>query len=541
MSITTPVLIPVPFCNSGNKATIPVNTPTSPDEANYASYEAGFPPITMIPTEANGIPPRGVDFNGILYVISSNIQNWNAGVQMKFNSDFCTAIGGYPRGAVLQADDNSASYVSAIDNNTGDFNGNPELIGTDWLLYGSGGNSIRFAVAGGSSDIITVTYENPVTELTDGMIVCFQATAANVTTTPSFNPDGLGAVTIVKGTNQPLSEGDISGEGYLAILQYSTTWNKWVLQNPATGIDVSTGVPVGTVVMFTAAEPPAGYLKCDGSAIGRTTYPELYAAIGTTYGAGDGSTTFNLPNLIGRFAEGSATPGTVKEAGLPNITGTLYSVINEQGSASGAIQYAATETGVVGTGTARQRGNYTLNASLSNPIYGKSDTVQPPALTLLPCIKAFDASVNPGLIDITELANEVAGKADKTQVPNLAMPIGAIYIQYAAQADPTSLFGGTWENVSATYAGLFFRAEGGAAAAFGSTQTDGAPNITGSIGVNEDGYASGAFYTTAGAGWNFANRGGNQINFVASNSNGKYVLAEVRPANSTIRIWKRTA
>ena len=66
MSITTPVLIPVPFCNSGNKASIPVDAPTTPDEANYASYEAGFPTITMIPTEANGIPPRGVDFNGIL-------------------------------------------------------------------------------------------------------------------------------------------------------------------------------------------------------------------------------------------------------------------------------------------------------------------------------------------------------------------------------------------------------------------------------------------------------------------------------------------
>ncbi len=82
------------------------------------------------------------------------------------------------------------------------------------------------------------------------------------------------------------------------------------------------GVPMGTVVMFTAVEPPAGYLKCDGSAVGRTTYPELYAAIGTTYGEGDGETTFNLQDLIGRFAESSATPGTVKEAGLPNITGT---------------------------------------------------------------------------------------------------------------------------------------------------------------------------------------------------------------------------
>lgn len=237
MSITTPVLIPVPFCNSGNKATIPVNTPTSPDEANYASYEAGFPPITMIPTEANGIPPRGLDFNGILYVISSNIQNWNAGVQMKFNSDFCTAIGGYPLGAVLQSNDGKTAYVSAIENNTGDFNSNPELIGTDWILYGGGGgDSIRFADAAGESDIITVTYPSPVTELEDGMIVCFRATAANVTSTPSFNPDGLGAVTIVKGADLPLAAGDIGGEGYLVLLQYSATWNKWVLQNPATGI-----------------------------------------------------------------------------------------------------------------------------------------------------------------------------------------------------------------------------------------------------------------------------------------------------------------
>ena len=192
------------------------------------------------------------------------------------------------------------------------------------------------------------------------------------------------------------------------------------------------GVPIGTVAWFAMPVPPAGYLKCDGAAVGRETCPELFAAIGTTFGAGDGETTFNLPDLIGRFAEGSATPGTVKEAGLPNITGTLYSVINEQGSASGAIQYAATETKMVEAGAARQRGNYTLNASLSNPTYGKSNTVQPPALTLLPCIKAFDAAVDSGLINITELANEVAGKADtnlsnlsatgKAKAAHLAMP-----------------------------------------------------------------------------------------------------------------------
>ncbi len=58
-------------------------------------------------------------------------------------------------------------------------------------------------------------------------------------------------------------------------------------------------------------------------------------------------------------------------------------------------------------------GQLELNASQTNSIYGASDTVQPPALTLLPCIKAFDALANPGLIDVTQLAQEVSGKLDK--------------------------------------------------------------------------------------------------------------------------------
>ncbi len=141
--------------------------------------------------------------------------------------------------------------------------------------------------------------------------------------------------------------------------------------------------------------------------------------------------------------------------------------------------------------------------------------------------------------------------SDLAGIPDIiatACPVGMIYIQYAGQAAPADLFGGTWENVSAAYAGLFFRAEGGAAAEFGSTQTDGAPNITGSFGipkyeVNVD--PTGAFYVS-GFGYNninssFANQSSPIIGFSAANSNDKYALAEVRSVNSTIRIWKRTA
>ena len=197
------------------------------------------------------------------------------------------------------------------------------------------------------------------------------------------------------------------------------------------------GVPIGTVAWFAMPVPPAGYLKCDGAAVGRETCSELFAAIGTTFGAGDGETTFNLPNLIGRFAEGSATPGTVKEAGLPNITGSssVEGAINNSSSAeSGPFTYWRDIDSIFNTSVSATHhlGGINFDASRSNPIYGNSDTVQPPALTLLPCIKAFDAAVDSGLIDITELANEVAGKADtnlsnlsatgKAKAAHLAMP-----------------------------------------------------------------------------------------------------------------------
>ena len=185
------------------------------------------------------------------------------------------------------------------------------------------------------------------------------------------------------------------------------------------------GVPIGTVAWFAMPVPPAGYLKCNGAAVGRETCPELFAAIGITFGAGDGETTFNLPNLIGRFTEGSATPGTVKEAGLPNLvrysdtvgfsdtrfepTGCFYPAEEWNAGTFNIVE----KTGTAGANVVR------FDASHGNPTYGKSDTVQPPALTLLPRIKAFDAAVDSGLIDITELANEVAGKAD-TNLSNLS-------------------------------------------------------------------------------------------------------------------------
>jgi microcystin-dependent protein len=73
-------------------------------------------------------------------------------------------------------------------------------------------------------------------------------------------------------------------------------------RNDASQIDAgSVQSPSGSVTMFAGASVPSGWLLCNGQAVSRTTYAGLFSAIGTTYGSGDGSTTFNVPNLEGRL------------------------------------------------------------------------------------------------------------------------------------------------------------------------------------------------------------------------------------------------
>jgi microcystin-dependent protein len=73
----------------------------------------------------------------------------------------------------------------------------------------------------------------------------------------------------------------------------------------STGVIAETGnTPAGAVLAFAMQTPPSGWLECDGTAVSRSTYAALFAAIGTVYGGGDGSTTFNLPDLRAYFIRG---------------------------------------------------------------------------------------------------------------------------------------------------------------------------------------------------------------------------------------------
>lgn len=146
----------------------------------------------------------------------------------------------------------------------------------------------------------------------------------------------------------------------------------------------------GMIVPFAGSTAPDGWLVCDGSAVSRTTYADLFATIGTTYGVGDGSTTFNLPNISDCFVQGG-TPGTKHSAGLPNIKGGVSSIAtranNDPSGGVGAMYYDNTSQTVASSGTSQWSGSLQFDASLSDSIYGNSTTVQPKSVEMLYCIK----------------------------------------------------------------------------------------------------------------------------------------------------------
>jgi len=135
MTVTRPTNLVKPFCDAGTKNAIPVDDQTG-TIPNGASYETGFPDITMLAKDAGGLPPFGQDMNGILAEITAHTHFQNSGGRYRFDAALVAVIGGYPAGFVLQSDDGTMEYRSAIDGNTGNFNTTPSLIGVTWIPYG---------------------------------------------------------------------------------------------------------------------------------------------------------------------------------------------------------------------------------------------------------------------------------------------------------------------------------------------------------------------------------------------------------------------
>lgn len=148
--------------------------------------------------------------------------------------------------------------------------------------------------------------------------------------------------------------------------------------------------PVGWIGWYPVETPPEGTLVCNGGAVSRTAYAELFAVLGTKYGAGDGSTTFNLPDLRGQFVRGTggnaAALGVKQGDAIRDIVGTLYARDGQAicGSTSGAFVVDVTDETYMPNGTAR-----TFPSSIS---FRASEVVptavenRPVNVALLPCI-----------------------------------------------------------------------------------------------------------------------------------------------------------
>ena len=137
--------------------------------------------------------------------------------------------------------------------------------------------------------------------------------------------------------------------------------------------------PSGSVISYAGASAPTGWLLCSGQTVSRTTYSSLFSAIGTTYGVGDGSTTFTLPDMRGRVVAGVDNMGG---SAASRLTSTVLSASNTLGATGGSQTHTLTsgESGVpahghtassntTGSHTHTEEGvyRYTGNVGYANP------------------------------------------------------------------------------------------------------------------------------------------------------------------------------
>ena len=137
-------LISTPFAQEGDKTEIQNVTG---EFDNSATYHLGFPPITMQSIRSGGKPPKGTDFNGVLFDITENISFLCKGGRYQYNAGLSTLIGGYPKGSNLLLDDNVTEVVSTVAGNQN----NPNTNMAGWILKPNKTTAVNVADASGET------------------------------------------------------------------------------------------------------------------------------------------------------------------------------------------------------------------------------------------------------------------------------------------------------------------------------------------------------------------------------------------------------
>jgi microcystin-dependent protein len=200
-----------------------------------------------------------------------------------------------------------------------------------------------------------------------------------------FDNQTTGPFTVTVVTNAVGSSGVSLAQGYMTLVFCDGTNVRYADQGNVVS-NQGQGMPTGAITAFGGPNIPAGYLYCNGAAVSRTTYSGLFSAIGTTWGGGDGTTTFNLPDLQNMFLRG------VGGAGLGTLENDTFgshnhtSNVNDPGhqhttvilADSGSTGSGQNVTGVTGNVYRTQGGSLTTinntGISVSVGLSGGSET-----------------------------------------------------------------------------------------------------------------------------------------------------------------------
>ena len=396
--VNQPAILPGAFAAEGDKNTIPAN---NDGLSGLASIAKGFPQITQVPLAQGGQPPQRQDFNGIfnlfsqflLYAQNGGVYAYNNTLDyqppciISYDGEFysCVAENGPSTSAGVQAPTVATYWEKLV----------PDVaVMTGASASQAGAAGLAPAPAAGEND-----------EFLRG-----DGTWQPISNMKGASSSAAGKAGLVPAPAQNQQNYFLTGGGIwrpVATTQQAKAGTDDAA--PMTALKVKQaitaqvqGIPIGDVVYRPFLMD--GYVKANGATVNRSDYPTLVqyandnnlwtsspASEPWKYGRGNGSTTMVLPDYRNRVIQGGDN-ASIKSAGLPNITGAF----NMQGfnevadgssySVSGAFYMQSTKKWEGRGGGAASRG-VAFDASRSNALYGKANTVQPPAIVSIPQIK----------------------------------------------------------------------------------------------------------------------------------------------------------
>lgn len=308
------------------------NTIPSTSTGTYrASVQEGFPRVTQTPLADGGIPPAGGDLNGMLNLVSQFYFHTQNGGTYTFNQNVSNAIGGYPKGSVLwyfDADGNRSQVVSNRDDNTYNFTTNPSYIGDSTAPW---------------------SYSDAkISNMPLGSIVTMDA-PANITGLEPLNDSSFGSGKLIENADTT----------------YPDFWQMCLENKTKAATDARFSRYNKTQAQYTEELNTKGFCGF--------------------YVIDENAKTIRLPYYGNAFIQGYVSGDVDKSAGIPNIQGSISAtaLYNTLGNAitDGSFYFGEAISKQEAAGSDEyQQHKLCFDASKSNSIYGRSNTVQPAAV-----------------------------------------------------------------------------------------------------------------------------------------------------------------